>query len=50
MLLAIIDDNEILVGGASETEALVAIVSEDKSYLQLYRDVLGPRLVSGRVI
>lgn len=49
MLLSVIDDKEILVGGASETKSLVAIVSEDKTYLQLYHDVLGPRLVSGRV-
>ena len=50
MLLSVIDDREILVGGASETKALVAIVSEDKTYLQLYHDVLGPRLVRGKVI
>jgi len=50
MLLSIIDDKEILVGGASDTEALIAIVSEDKTYLQLYHDVLGPRLVNGRVV
>jgi hypothetical protein len=50
MLLSIIDDKELLVGGATDTEALVTIVSEDKTYLQLYHDVLGPRLVSGRVV
>jgi len=50
MLLSVIDDKEILVGGATDTDALVAIVSEDKTYLQLYHDVLGPRLVSGRVV
>ncbi|MGY5880014.1 MAG: helix-turn-helix domain-containing protein [Candidatus Thorarchaeota archaeon] len=50
MLLSVIDDKEILVGGASETEALIAIVSEDKTYLQLYHDVLGPRLVNSRVV
>ncbi len=49
MLLSVIDDKEILVGGASETKSLVAIVSEDNTYLQLYHDVLGPHLVSGRV-
>jgi len=49
MLLSVIDDKEILVGGASETKSLVAIVSEDNTYLQLYHDILGPRLVSGRV-
>ena len=50
MLLSVIDDREILVGGASDTKALVALVSEDKTYLQLYHDILGPRLVSGRVV
>ncbi|TFH07849.1 MAG: hypothetical protein E4H14_07610 [Candidatus Thorarchaeota archaeon] len=50
LLLSVIDDKEILIGGASDTEALIAIVSEDKTYLQLYHDVLGPRLVNGRVI
>ncbi len=50
MLLSVIDDKEILVGGASESKSLVAIVSEDNTYLQLYHDVLGPRLVRGRVI
>lgn len=49
MLLSIIDDKEMLVGGATDTEALIVIVSEDKTYLQLYRNVLGPRLVSGRI-
>ncbi|MBE0526585.1 MAG: hypothetical protein IH631_06550, partial [Candidatus Thorarchaeota archaeon] len=50
MLLSLIDDKEILVGGATDTEALLVIVSEDKTYLQLYHDVLGPHLVSGRVV
>ncbi|MHA1388019.1 MAG: helix-turn-helix domain-containing protein [Candidatus Thorarchaeota archaeon] len=50
MLLSVIDDKEMLVGGATDTEALLAIVSEDKTYLQLYHDVLGPRLVSERVV
>jgi len=50
MLLSVIDDKEILLGGASETESLIAIVSEDNTYLQLYHDVLGPRLVSDRVV
>ena len=50
MLLSIIDDKEMLVGGATETQALVAIVSEDSSYLRLYHDLLGPRLVNSRII
>ncbi len=50
LLLAVTDDREILVGGSSETEALVAIVSEDNTYLQLYHDILGPKLVSGRIV
>lgn len=50
MLLSIVDDKEILVGGATDTQALVAIVSEDASYLRLFHDVLGPRLINNRII
>ncbi|MFW9805255.1 MAG: hypothetical protein ACFFFK_00835, partial [Candidatus Thorarchaeota archaeon] len=45
MLLSIIDEREILIGGASDSEAPIAVVSEDASYLKLYHDVLGPRLI-----
>ncbi|MFX1483430.1 MAG: hypothetical protein ACFFCP_09595, partial [Promethearchaeota archaeon] len=48
MLLCIIDDREILVGGSSDSKSLIAVVSEDDSYLQLYHDVLGPQLIQGR--
>ena len=49
MLLAIVDDKEILLGGATDTQALVAIVSEDASYLRLFHDLLGPRLINSRI-
>ncbi len=49
MLLSLVDDREILVGGATDSRSLVAIVSEDQTYLQLYHDILGPRLISGRI-
>ena len=49
MLLSLVDDKEILVGGALDSQSLVALVSEDQTYLQLYHDILGPRLISGRI-
>jgi hypothetical protein len=49
MFLSIIDDKELLVGGATATEDLIALISEDETYLQLYHDILGPRLVRGRI-
>jgi len=49
MFLSIIDDRELLVGGATATEDLIALISEDETYLRLYHDILGPRLVRGRV-
>jgi sugar-specific transcriptional regulator TrmB len=48
MLLSVIDDREILVGGASDSDTLMAVVSEDASYLKLYHDVLGPRLIRNK--
>jgi hypothetical protein len=45
MLMTIIDNREILVGGASDSETPIAVVSEDEAYLRLFRDVLGPRLI-----
>jgi sugar-specific transcriptional regulator TrmB len=49
MLMSIIDDREILVGGVTSEEEIIAMVSEDEPYLRLYHDILGPRLVRGRV-
>ncbi|MFX1559497.1 MAG: helix-turn-helix domain-containing protein [Promethearchaeota archaeon] len=45
MLLSVIDDREILVGGARDSDTPIAVISEDVSYLKLYHDVLGPRLI-----
>jgi hypothetical protein len=49
MFLSIIDDKELLVGGATATEDIVALISEDDTYLRLYHDILGPRIVRGRI-
>jgi sugar-specific transcriptional regulator TrmB len=49
MFISVIDDREILVGGATSKEEIIALVSEDETYLRLYHDILGPRLVRGRV-
>jgi hypothetical protein len=49
VLLAMIDEKELLIGGTSEAEAPLAIISEEESYLQLYHDLLGPQLVASRV-
>jgi sugar-specific transcriptional regulator TrmB len=49
MLLAVIDDREILVGGARDSDTPIAVISEDASYLKLYHDVLGPRLIRNTV-
>ncbi|MFW9907172.1 MAG: helix-turn-helix domain-containing protein [Candidatus Thorarchaeota archaeon] len=45
MLLAVRDDEEIVIGGQSETDMPICIVSRDKAYLQLYHDSLGPKLI-----
>ena len=45
MLLTVIDDREILVGGAKDSDRPISVISEDPSYLKLYHDVLGPRLI-----
>ena len=45
MLLSIIDEREILVGGGRDSDTPMAVISEDESYLRLYHDVLGPRLI-----
>lgn len=49
MLLAIADQMELLIGGSGEAESPLVIVSEEESYIRLYHDILGPRLVSGRI-
>ncbi|MFW9982917.1 MAG: hypothetical protein ACFFE3_13510, partial [Candidatus Thorarchaeota archaeon] len=49
MLLSVIDDHEILVGGTSDSKSLISVISEDESYLKLYHDVLGPQLIKGRI-
>ncbi len=48
VLLAIVDDREILVGGAKESDEPVIIISTDESYIRLYHDVIGPLLVRSR--
>jgi hypothetical protein len=45
MLLTVIDDREILVGGARDSDTPIAVISEEPAYLKLYHDVLGPRLI-----
>jgi len=49
MFLSVIDDKEILIGGATAAEDFISLISRDESYLQLYHNILGPRLVRGRV-
>jgi sugar-specific transcriptional regulator TrmB len=49
MLLAVIDDSEILIGGSKDTNTPLAVVSEDASYLKLYHDVLGPQLIQSKL-
>ncbi|RDE11726.1 MAG: hypothetical protein C4K49_11395 [Candidatus Thorarchaeota archaeon] len=48
MLLAVMDDKEVLIGGAAETGPSLVLVSNDEAYLQLYHDILGPRLTNQR--
>ncbi len=48
MLLSVRDDSEILVGGALDSDTPIAVISEDASYLKLYHDVLGPRLIRSK--
>jgi hypothetical protein len=43
--LAVRDGAEILVGGQSESESPLCVVSTDKSYIKLYHESLGPKLV-----
>ena len=50
MLLCVADDKEVLVGGTGDSKNPLAVVSEDETYLRLYHDVLGPRLIRSRII
>ncbi|MHA2161204.1 MAG: hypothetical protein ACXABF_02200, partial [Candidatus Thorarchaeota archaeon] len=46
VLLAIIDENEIVIGGSDESEQPLAVASSDGSYLRLYHDIIGPMLIN----
>jgi ElaB/YqjD/DUF883 family membrane-anchored ribosome-binding protein len=46
--LAVMDDSEILIGGSEPSDPDIALVSTESSYLQLYRDFIGPRLTKNR--
>ena len=48
MLLAMIDNKELALGGIDLDNNPIAIVSYDQAYMQLYHDVLGPAIISGR--
>ncbi|UCE09601.1 MAG: hypothetical protein JSW61_11595 [Candidatus Thorarchaeota archaeon] len=48
-LLAVADNDEILIGGTSESDQLVSLISCDESYIHLFRDVIGPRIVASRI-
>jgi sugar-specific transcriptional regulator TrmB len=48
MLLAMIDNKELILGGKNLTDTPLAIVSLDETYLQLYHDVLGPAMILQR--
>ncbi len=49
VLLAVMDDSQILVSGSAADEPPVALISTDPAYLQLYRELIGPHLIEGRV-
>jgi hypothetical protein len=49
MLLCVADDKEVLVGGTGDSKNPIAVISEDETYLRLYQNVLGPRLIQSRV-
>jgi hypothetical protein len=48
-LLATIDSNEILLAGSKEGSPSLAFVSQDEAYLQLFHDIIGPRVIENRV-
>ncbi|MDF1538385.1 MAG: hypothetical protein P1Q69_05740 [Candidatus Thorarchaeota archaeon] len=45
MLLAVMDDKEILIGGQLDEDKPLCVLSRDRSFLKLYHDSLGPKLV-----
>ncbi len=45
MTLAVRDNMELLVGGQAKSDAPLCIVSTDESYIKLYHNSLGPKLV-----
>jgi sugar-specific transcriptional regulator TrmB len=49
VLLAIADEKELLIGASTAAERPLVIVSEEDSYLRIYHDIIGPRLVAGRI-
>lgn len=49
VLLAIADDKEILLGGQWDQESPICILSRDDSYLKLYQELLGPKIVADAI-
>ncbi len=49
VLLSIVDDREILIGGKSMQDSPICIFSTDDSYLKFYQDVLGPKIVADAI-
>ncbi len=45
MTLAVMDNKEVVIGGTSETSRPLVLVSSDKTYLQLFHDIIGPQLI-----
>jgi hypothetical protein len=46
VLLSIIDENEIVIGGSDDSDQPLAVASSDASYLRLYHDIIGPMLIN----
>ncbi|MHA2085300.1 MAG: hypothetical protein ACXABD_16205 [Candidatus Thorarchaeota archaeon] len=46
VLLSIIDENEIVIGGSDVSKQPLAVASSDASYLRLYHDIIGPMLIN----
>ncbi len=49
MLLAVADEKEILLGGLPESEVPICLVSRDNSYLQIYHEIVGPKIVADAI-
>ncbi|NHJ14590.1 MAG: hypothetical protein EAX95_13000 [Candidatus Thorarchaeota archaeon] len=47
-LIALSDSKEILIGGSTEPESAIALVSTEAAYLGLYRNFLGPQITQSR--